>query len=70
MYNELYFTTSAGRSIARLGDLNLDESVDDKANPLDVFIDEIIMHPNYSQFPIINDVALLRLQETVNFSGW
>ena len=57
------------RSVARFGDLNLDESVDDKASPLDVFIEEIIIHPNYSQSPIINDIALLHLEEGVHFSG-
>lgn len=52
----------------RLGDLNLDETVADGATPIDVPIEEVLVHPNFTVRPPVNDIALLRLKNPVEFT--
>jgi Trypsin len=48
----------------RLGDLNLNSSLDDKyAQQLDIV--EMIRHPEYKSSSAYNDIALLRLKTPV-----
>lgn len=56
--------------MVRLGDLDLNTNVSDGATPIDVPVEEVIVHNEYSTFPaIINDVALIRLRNPVQFSS-
>jgi len=57
------------RTTARLGDLNLDPKIDDGATPLDVPIQRIILHKDYSSRNFTNDIALLVLKDSINFTG-
>lgn len=58
------------RSVVRLGDLDLNPDVKDGATPIDVPVDEIIVHSEYATSPaIVNDIALIRLRNTVQFSS-
>ena len=53
----------------RLGDLDLNATVKDGATPKEVGINQTIIHPKYSIQKIVNDIALVRLQEPVKFTG-
>lgn len=55
--------------MVRLGDVNLNPVVEDDATTVDVPIEDIIVHPNYFTNPIINDIALLLLSNTVQFTS-
>lgn len=58
------------RAVVRLGDLDLDPNVKDGAFPVDVVIDGVITHERYlHEKKQINDIALLKLKEKVNFNG-
>ena len=57
------------RSHVRLGDLDLNDTIDDGASPIDISISEIIAHPKYKSQPLENDIALLHLSKQVQFSG-
>lgn len=54
--------------MVRLGDVNLDDSVDDGATPMDVNVQSIKVHPRYSSSPVINDIALVKLQKSIRFT--
>nr|UUL48243.1 venom serine protease 2 [Microplitis pallidipes] len=54
--------------IVRLGDLNLDDTVDDGANPVDILIDTATIHPDYSPSHYTNDIAMIKLQQDVQFT--
>ncbi|XP_026325621.1 serine protease snake-like [Hyposmocoma kahamanoa] len=53
--------------IVRLGDQNIDPAVRDGANPVEVAIRKIILHPNYKSPIRYNDIALLELATDVDF---
>ncbi|XP_066603122.1 venom serine protease Bi-VSP-like [Prorops nasuta] len=53
--------------VVRLGDLDL-ASNNDGAQPIDILIEKKIPHPQYNPTTIVNDVAILRLQQEVPFS--
>ncbi|XP_026748047.1 serine protease snake-like [Trichoplusia ni] len=53
--------------IVRLGDQNIDNSVKDGANPVDVPIRTIHRHPEYHPPMVYNDIALLELATDVDF---
>nr|AAV91455.1 serine protease 7 [Lonomia obliqua] len=55
--------------IVRLGDQNIDPSVGDGANPIDVPIRRIISHPEYYSPIKYNDIALLELVTRVKFNS-
>lgn len=51
----------------RIGDINL-YSDDDGANPVQVEVQEVTVHPEYRNGAYVNDIAVLRLAEEVPFS--
>lgn len=55
--------------MARLGDLDLDSNVNDGATPLDVPIDDIIIHEMYNPRENTNDIAILKLKNSVSYNG-
>jgi len=52
----------------RLGDLNLDPYVVDGADPIDVAISRVIIHTRYNTHKLTNDIALLKLGNSVGFN--
>nr|ACF70480.1 serine proteinase [Rhodnius prolixus] len=52
----------------RLGELDLDNNVNDGANPIDVNIERTIVHPSYNPQKYTDDIAVLKLQNEVPFS--
>lgn len=48
--------------MVRLGDLNLNESVEDNATPQDILVESVTVHEKYNQSPVINDIALIKLK--------
>jgi hypothetical protein len=52
-------------TVVRLGDLNLDHSVNDGVNPEDFEIKRFIVHPEYNHTMKHNDIALIELSRTV-----
>lgn len=57
-------------TVARLGDLDLDFNVNDGATPLDVPIDDIIIHEMYNSRENTNDIALLKLKNSVSYGDF
>lgn len=57
------------RKLVRIGDLDLKDSNFDGSSPVDIPVEEIILHPEYSASPKLNDIALLRLRKHVTFTG-
>ncbi|CAI6351380.1 unnamed protein product [Macrosiphum euphorbiae] len=55
-------------SVVRLGDLNLDPNVVDGAEPIDVAISRVIIHTRYNSRTNTNDIALLKLGNSVGFN--
>lgn len=56
--------------MVRLGDLDLNPTVNDGATPLEILIDSIITHDGYfNGGKIINNIAVLKLKESVTFNG-
>ena len=65
----IYFLFFAfGRYYARLGDLDY-TTEDDKASPVDYLVEETIPHSGYTKKPMVNDIALLKLMNTVEYTG-
>ncbi|XP_013141976.1 PREDICTED: venom protease-like [Papilio polytes] len=56
-------------AIVRLGDLNLDPSVQDGANPIDVPIKTIHIHPEYKSPMKYHDIAILELAADVDIDS-
>lgn len=57
------------RTTVRLGDLDLNETVNDKAQPLDIAIDTTIMHKYFNMNRKTNDVAIIKMKTKVTFTG-
>lgn len=57
------------RSVVRLGELDLNPIVNDGANPLDVPIEKILPHEEYNEAQLVNDIAVLKLKDTVTFNS-
>jgi len=55
--------------VDRIGDLNLDSTIDDWATPLDISIKRIIRHKQHDKHNLTNDIALLVLENVVHFTG-
>ncbi|KAG8283308.1 serine-type endopeptidase activity protein [Homalodisca vitripennis] len=55
-------------SVARLGDINLDDNVSDGASPVDMQVDRTIPHPEYRTNAKVNDIAIVKLRSAVQFS--
>jgi len=62
--NILIFSTTV-----RLGELDLDPTVIDNATPLDVPVERSIIHEQYSGNKMVNDIALVKLKNSVTFNG-
>uniref|UniRef100_A0A1B6M2R4 Peptidase S1 domain-containing protein n=1 Tax=Graphocephala atropunctata TaxID=36148 RepID=A0A1B6M2R4_9HEMI len=52
----------------RLGELNLNESVIDGTSPIDVGIERTIKHEHYNTVTKLNDIAIIKLKEKVQFT--
>ena len=57
------------RTVARLGDLDLDDNVEDGATPTDYEVEKLIPHPGYKNSEYVNDIAIVRLKNRVTFTG-
>lgn len=55
------------RTKIRLGELDLDETVDDESEPQDIDVATFIWHEQYSTG--INDIAIVKMNTTVKFTG-
>lgn len=53
--------------MARLGELDLN-STTDGADPIDILIENKILHPQYNPTSYTNDIAIIRLAEDIPFS--
>lgn len=53
--------------LVRLGELDL-VSTSDGANPIDILIEKITIHPSYSASRYTNDIAVIKMQQDVQFS--
>uniref|UniRef100_A0A1B6GZ11 Peptidase S1 domain-containing protein n=1 Tax=Cuerna arida TaxID=1464854 RepID=A0A1B6GZ11_9HEMI len=52
----------------RLGDLDLNDAVVDGASPLDVRVENTIMHEHYDRVTRLNDIAIIKIKEKVQFT--
>ncbi|CAH1738373.1 unnamed protein product [Aphis gossypii] len=59
---------NAKMTTVRLGELDLDPEVMDNAMPLDVPVERIIIHEQYNENKIANDIALVKLKNSVTFN--
>uniref|UniRef100_A0A2H8TEC5 CLIP domain-containing serine protease n=2 Tax=Melanaphis sacchari TaxID=742174 RepID=A0A2H8TEC5_9HEMI len=64
----VYNINNARLTTVRLGELDLDPNVIDNARPLDVPVERIIIHEGYNGIKIVNDIALLKLKNSVTFN--
>lgn len=53
--------------VVRIGDLNLSRN-DDGAHPIQLEIESKVIHPQYSKGVFVNDIAVLKLVEDVQFT--
>lgn len=54
----------------RLGELDLDETVDDKSQPQDIDVDRAIKHNEYRKSRQgIHDIAIVKMKRKVSFTG-
>lgn len=52
----------------RIGDLDLSRD-DDGAHPIQVEIEDKLIHPDYNTETFVNDIAVLRLAQDIQFTG-
>ncbi|VVC37370.1 Hypothetical protein CINCED_3A019456 [Cinara cedri] len=55
--------------LVRLGDLDLNPAVNDSATPIEYAVLRIIRHEKYDGTKYINDIALLKLNDSVTFTN-
>jgi hypothetical protein len=67
---EKYFFRNWQPTIVRLGDQNLNDSVDDRAQPVEYEVKRFIPHPDYNLRTKQNDIALLELDRLVTFTAF
>lgn len=53
----------------RLGDVELDDTINDGAVPQKINITKTYIHPSYRADSKVNDIALLQLERSVNYTG-
>lgn len=53
----------------RLGDLDLDESSDDGASPVDIEVESSVSHPQYRTSQKVNDIAIIKMKGRVTFNS-
>lgn len=66
-----YCVVNTGRfvlSVVRLGDINLDDTVEDGTTPVNYQIDTWTAHPKFSTSPKVNDIAVIKLKRHVTFT--
>lgn len=51
----------------RLGDLDLNETVVDESEPLDIDVDTFVWHEQFRSK--INDIAIVKMKRKVSFTG-
>lgn len=56
-------------TVARLGDFNYGSTEDD-ARPVNVRVAEVIVHPNFTEHIAYDNVALLRLDQSIEFGQY
>ncbi|XP_044011190.1 venom protease-like isoform X2 [Aphidius gifuensis] len=54
--------------IIRLGDLDLNDEINDGASPVDILIEKADIHPQYSSTQFTNDIGIIKLQQDVQFT--
>lgn len=57
------------RTVVRLGDLNLNDSIPDRATPMDIPVEKTIVHENYDASAHTVDIALVKLKNPVEFTS-
>ncbi|XP_054259673.1 venom protease-like isoform X2 [Macrosteles quadrilineatus] len=55
-------------TVVRLGDLNLNDSIPDRATPMDIPVEKTIVHENYDAAAHTVDIALVKLKNPVEFT--
>lgn len=55
--------------MVRIGDVNLNDSVNDGAKPLNVPVEHTVIHEKYTSSPVTNDIALVKLRYAVQFTS-
>ncbi|KAL5236010.1 hypothetical protein ACI65C_003420 [Semiaphis heraclei] len=62
------FNIAVKLTTIRLGELDLDPTVEDGARPIDVPVDRIIIHARYHPQELTSDIALVKLKNSVAFN--
>lgn len=57
------------RTTVRLGDLDLNGTVNDEVQPLDIAIDTTIPHKHFNINRKTNDIAIIKMKTKVTFTG-
>lgn len=57
------------RTVVRLGELDLDEDVQDGAQPQDFAVGNITVHEDYKMWKKTNDIAIIKIITKVTFTG-
>lgn len=65
----MFYNVIMNRVLARMGDVYLDDTVDDGASPADYEVEWWVAHPEYALSPTVNDIAVIRLKTLVQFTG-
>lgn len=69
MHNHKRIIINRGKPVqVRLGELNLKKN-NDGANPVDLLVDEVFVHPDYVSTSKYNDIALIRMNKPVKFNN-
>lgn len=57
------------RTTVRLGELDLNETVYDKSEPLDIAVDYFTLHKEYNPPGKMEDIAIIKMKTKVSFTG-
>lgn len=57
------------RTTVRLGELDLDDNVEDGAQPQDIAVGSIIVHEQFNRFTQPNNIAIIKMKTKVTFTG-
>lgn len=55
--------------MVRLGDLDLEDGVNDGASPVDMEVESAMPHSEYKSSEKVNDIAIVKLRGRVQFTG-
>lgn len=53
----------------RLGELSLEDGVEDGASPVDMEVESSVRHPEYKNGRFVNNLAVIKMKDSVNFNG-